>query len=156
MGEFTVDSGLQDLSAPQISYWSSISHFTSHNFVIFTHQMCKILITDLMRKKYFYIANKPVMIEGFKVYLIYIQKHPVRSEGRMCWTVSPKLPYKSPCILYVPILQNAACLPFLLCKMVVHNLSTTCPQIRNYWLITIYHAFHREGKRKKKHEIRKK
>lgn len=71
------------------------------------------------------------MMKGFRVHLIYTQIHPVRSEGRTCWTVSPKLPYKSPCMLNVPILQNTVCLPFLLHRMVFHNLSTNTQLLTN-------------------------
>lgn len=112
-----MDFGLEDLFASQISPWSSIGHFTSHNFVFFTHQTGKILITDFIREKVFYMQISMVMMEGFEVHLIYIQKPPVRSEGRVCSTVSPKLPCKSPSILNVPTLQNTACLPFLLRKI---------------------------------------
>lgn len=121
VGEFTFNSGFEDSSVLQTFPWSSISQLISYKFIFFTHQADTVLMT---KKNYFYIANNHSMAT-YKVCLIYLQKDPVRSEGGICWRVSPNLPYKSP--YNAPILQNIVCLPLPWCNMVVCylcNLST--------------------------------
>lgn len=125
---------------------------SQHNLVFFTHQMHKILITDFIREIIFYTASKYSVIEGFKVHLIYIQNHLLRFEGKMCWRVSPKLPYKSPCILNVPILKKQSASHFYYVKR-SSTTCTTCPQIHNCWIITIYRV-PLKAKGKKKQNIK--